>query len=185
MSVSTKIIAKRTQARPAAITHLEVVPGILIEIENVEQRSVGRAALGNDVGASEHLECADHAGQKGEEDDGRSHGQGDVSELGPRAGPVQHRRFVKYGRYPLQAGQIEDHVAPQPPQTHDDEAGNHPLTRSKPLRPFDVNAGQKVVDQTDLRVENPCKQIRGGDSRRNHRQVEYSGERSQPPSPPG
>lgn len=137
------------------VRHLEVLEGVLVEVQGVEARSVQRPAPGHDEGLRENLEAVDQADDEIEEDHGRQHGQGHVAHPRPGAGPVDHGRFVELDGDILQPGQEDDQRAADGPHPHDDERRFGQFRHRQPAGTVNAEEIQQGVDQPVFRVEDP------------------------------
>src|SRR5579871_3166100 len=86
------------------VTDLEILPANVIQVEDEEQRAVGRSAVGDDKTRSENLERCDQACYESEQDYWRRHRQSYVDEFVPRVRSIDRGGLVQWFRHLLEGG---------------------------------------------------------------------------------
>src|ERR687894_1420198 len=119
----------------------------VVDVEEARERSVVRAAAGEDVRLGEELEGAYGAEDRAEEDDGPEQRDGDAQKAGYAARAVHARRVVEVLRDVLEAREQDHGIVPRPPPRHgEDNEHPRPERVGAPGNTPDADQTERLVD---------------------------------------
>lgn len=150
--------------------------GAGVQVVDVKPGGIIGAALRHHERLREHLERIDDPHDELEQQHGGDHRQRNVREDAQTSRSVELGGFDQAGRHALQARQEQNHSRAGRPQRHDDERVQRGARVHQPGRAGNAEPGQHVIEQADLRIENPVPKQRhrhpGDHARKIHRRPE-------------
>lgn len=116
----------------AAVAHLKLVEGLVVQVDTVVQGRVQRLAAGDEVAGVERLKRADDLVDEVEEDDGGQHRQRDGEEAAHRAGTVHDGGLVVTLGNVLDGGQKNQHRGAELPHAQGNQGAQRGLGVAQP-----------------------------------------------------